>query len=87
MDVKQAVYYIVITIGITVVMFLFNTSRPLKAIEFAKKCAIFLKKASLRKGLQIIQLVKLFFMRIKWSYIEGCYRFVIWYKIFAAYSR
>ena len=80
MDVKQAVYYIVITIGITVVMFLFNTSRPLKAIEFAKKCAIFLKKASLRKGLQIIKLVKLFFMRIKWSYIEGCYRFVIWYN-------
>ena len=80
MDVKQPVHYIVIIIGITVVMFLFNTSRPLKAIEFAKKCAIFLKKASLRKGLQIIKLVKLFFMRIKWSYIEGCYRYVIWYN-------
>lgn len=65
MDVKQPVHYIVIIIGITVVMFLFNTSRALKAIEFAKKCAIFLKNASLRKGLQIIKLVQLFFMRIK----------------------
>ena len=75
MDVKQAVYYILITIGITVVMVLFN-----KAIKFAKKCAIFPKNASSRKGLQIIELVKLFFMRINRIYLEGCYRILIWYN-------
>ena len=78
MDINQAVYCILITIGITFVMFLFNTSRAaLKAIEFAKKCAIFLKNASLRKCLQIIKLVKLFFRRIGCIYLERFYRLLI----------
>ena len=61
----------VISIGLTVAVFLLNTSRVLKAIEVCKECLFILKD---RAGITGEKLSKSFYVRIYLQLLMACYR-------------